>query len=74
MYIVMPRAGAQLFGSAQIGEYFRDAFSYGAIALALVLHAWRKMRGVEIDRAGLRQGVASAAPLEAIEPIKEDTL
>ncbi len=74
MYIVMPRAGAQLFGSAQIGEYFRDAFSYGAIALALVLHAWRKQRGVEIDRAGLRQGVASAAPIEAIEPIKEDTL
>ncbi len=74
MYIVMPRAGAQLFGSAQIGEYFRDAFSYGAIALALVLHAWRKQRGVEIDRAGLRQGVASAAPIEAIEPITEDTL
>ncbi len=58
MYIVMPRAGAELFGSAQIGEYFRDAFSYGAIALALVLHAWRKQRGVEIDRAGLRQGAA----------------
>ena len=56
MYIVMPRAGSQLFGSAQIGEYFRDAFSYGAIALALILHAWRKRRGVEIDRAGLRQG------------------
>ncbi|MBN2875023.1 MAG: ABC transporter permease [Spirochaetales bacterium] len=74
MYIVMPRAGAQLFGSAQIGEYFRDAFSYGAIALALVLHAWRKQRGVEIDRAGLRQGVASATPIEAIEPVKEDTL
>ncbi|PKL24030.1 MAG: ABC transporter permease [Spirochaetae bacterium HGW-Spirochaetae-3] len=55
MYIVMPRAGAQLFGSAQIGEYFRDAFSYGAIALALVLHAWRKRRGVAIDRAGMRQ-------------------
>jgi simple sugar transport system permease protein len=56
MYIVMPRAGSQLFGSAQIGEYFRDAFSYGAIALALILHAWRKRRGVEIDRAGLRRG------------------
>ena len=59
MYIVMPRAGAELFGSAQIGEYFRDAFSYGAIALALVLHAWRKRRGVEIDRAGLRQNTVS---------------
>ncbi len=58
MYIVMPRAGAELFGSAQIGEYFRDAFSYGAIALALVLHAWRKQRGVEIARAGLRGSAA----------------
>ena len=60
MYIVMPRAGSQLFGSAQIGEYFRDAFSYGAIALALILHAWRKRRGVEIDRAGLRRGSGGA--------------
>ena len=59
MYIVMPRAGAELFGSAQIGEYFRDAFSYGAIALALLLHAWRKRRGVEIDRAGLRRNTVS---------------
>lgn len=63
MYIVMPRAGAELFGSAQIGEYFRDAFSYGAIALALVLHAWRKHRGVEIARAGLR-GAATAGAKE----------
>ncbi|TFG81672.1 MAG: ABC transporter permease [Spirochaetales bacterium] len=63
MYIVMPRAGAQLFGSAQIGEYFRDAFSYGAIALALVLHAWRKMRGVEIDRAGLRMDAGEVEPV-----------
>ena len=70
MYIVMPRAGAQLFGSAQIGEYFRDALSYGAIALALVLHAWRKRRGVEIDRAGLRQ---VSGPGDAV-PAKEEAV
>jgi simple sugar transport system permease protein len=43
-----------LFGSAMIGEYFRDAFSYGVIALALVLHAWRKRANAELARQGLR--------------------
>jgi simple sugar transport system permease protein len=54
MYIVVPRAGTNLFGNAMIGEYFRDAFSYGVIALALVLHAWRKRANAESARAGLR--------------------
>jgi simple sugar transport system permease protein len=54
MYIVVPRAGANLFGSAQIGEFFRDAFSYAIIALALVLHAWRKRRNLEIARLARR--------------------
>ncbi|MDR2517136.1 MAG: ABC transporter permease [Spirochaetaceae bacterium] len=56
MYIVVPRAGTNLFGSAMIGEYFRDAFSYGVIALALVLHAWRKRANAEADRIQTRQG------------------
>jgi simple sugar transport system permease protein len=37
-----------------IGEYFRDAFSYAVIALALALHAWRKRANAEKARAGLR--------------------
>jgi simple sugar transport system permease protein len=53
-YIVVPRAGVNLFGSAMIGEYFRDAFSYAVIALALVLHAWRKRANADIARQGLR--------------------
>ncbi|MDR2029070.1 MAG: ABC transporter permease [Treponema sp.] len=60
MYIVVPRAGINLFGNAMIGEYFRDAFSYGVIALALVLHAWRKRANAEAARSGLR-GSAEAA-------------
>jgi len=55
MYIVVPRAGNRLFGDAQIGEYFRDAFSYAIIALALVLHAWRKRANAEADRNTLRK-------------------
>jgi simple sugar transport system permease protein len=54
MYIVVPRAGTNLFGSAMIGEYFRDAFSYGVIALALVIHAWRKRANAELARSSLR--------------------
>ena len=59
MYIVVPRAGANLFGDAQIGEFFRDAFSYAIIALALVIHAWRKRANAEAARSGLRGGAAA---------------
>ncbi|OHE71488.1 MAG: ABC transporter [Treponema sp. RIFOXYC1_FULL_61_9] len=65
MYIVVPRAGTNLFGSAMIGEFFRDAFSYGVIALALVLHAWRKRANAESARAGLRGTAAAAAAVVA---------
>jgi simple sugar transport system permease protein len=58
MYIVVPRAGTNLFGDAQIGEYFRDAFSYAIIALALVIHAWRKRANADAARSGLRGGNA----------------
>ena len=61
MYIVVPRAGINLFGNAMIGEYFRDAFSYAVIALALVLHAWRKRANAEKNRQGLRGGVSTAS-------------
>jgi simple sugar transport system permease protein len=64
MYIVVPRAGINLFGNAMIGEYFRDAFSYAVIALALVLHAWRKRANAESARSSLR-GAAGGAAIEA---------
>ena len=59
MYIVVPRAGTNLFGDAQIGEFFRDAFSYAIIALALVIHAWRKRANAEAARSSLRGGTAA---------------
>ncbi|MDR2136814.1 MAG: ABC transporter permease [Synergistaceae bacterium] len=42
MFIVAPMAGKNLIGQAQIGEYFRVFVSYGIIAMALVLHAWKR--------------------------------
>ncbi|MBR7064854.1 MAG: ABC transporter permease, partial [Treponema sp.] len=55
MYIVVPRAGQNLFGNANIGEYFRQFIGYGVIALALVIHAWRANRNAEKLRMLLRE-------------------
>ena len=46
LFIVAPLAGKELFGNAMIGEYFRVFVSYGVIALALAMHAWKKVSGV----------------------------
>lgn len=42
LFIVSPKAGNNLFGEAQIGEFFRAFVSYGVIGVALGLHAWNK--------------------------------
>lgn len=39
LFIVSPQAGNNMFGDAQIGEFFRVFIAYGVIALSLVLHA-----------------------------------
>lgn len=54
MFVVSPMAGKELIGQAQLGEYFRVFISYGIIALALVLHAWRRMRDKAEARRSLR--------------------
>lgn len=42
LFIVSPQAGNNLFGDAQIGEFFRVFIAYGVIGMSLVLHAWQK--------------------------------
>ena len=41
LFIVAPAAGRQLFGDAQIGEYFRVFVAYGVIGITLAMHAWK---------------------------------
>lgn len=41
LFIVSPTAGKNLFGNAQVGEYFRTFIAYGVIGLSLGLHAWK---------------------------------
>ena len=50
MFVVSPRAGKQLIGQAQLGEYFRVFVSYGVIAFSLALYAWRKRVEKENER------------------------
>ncbi len=45
LFIVSPKAGNNIFGEAQIGEFFRAFVAYGVIGVALGLHAWRKTMG-----------------------------
>lgn len=61
LFVVSPRAGQNLFGSAMIGEYFRQFIGYGVIALSLVLYAWRARKDADRAREGLRGGAAAAA-------------
>lgn len=44
LFVVAPIAGQTLFGSVQIGEYFREFIAYAVIAVTLALHAWRSRR------------------------------
>jgi simple sugar transport system permease protein len=60
LFVVSPLAGQNLFGSAMIGEYFRQFIGYGVIALSLVLYAWRSRREAERARESLRGGAAAA--------------
>jgi simple sugar transport system permease protein len=54
MFVVSPMAGKELIGQAQLGEYFRVFVSYGIIAIALVLHAWKRYEERERSRRSLR--------------------
>jgi simple sugar transport system permease protein len=61
MFIVAPMAGKNLMGQAQIGEYFRVFVSYGIIAVALVLHAWKRHRDRIEARGALRNPARKGA-------------
>lgn len=57
LFIVAPLAGKELFGDPVIGEYFRVFVSYGVIAMALAMHAWKKV---------VKPSALPASPAEAL--------
>ncbi len=44
LFVVAQDAGRNLFGDPAIGEFFRVFISYGVIAVALVMHSWKKQK------------------------------
>ncbi|MCD5414518.1 MAG: ABC transporter permease [Clostridiales bacterium] len=42
IFIVSPLAGKNIFGDAQLGEFFRAFVAYGVVGLSLAMHAWGK--------------------------------
>ena len=59
LFIVSPLAGKELFGDPVIGEYFRVFVSYGVIALALAMHAWKKPTKQKARTAGEKEAKAA---------------
>lgn len=53
LFVVAPYAGKNLFGDAQIGEFFRSFVAFGVIALSLGLYEWKNNleRGRERSRS-----------------------
>lgn len=41
LFLTSPMAGKNIFGDAQIGEFFRAFIAYGVIGVSLGLHAWK---------------------------------
>jgi len=50
VFVVSPRAGKELIGDAQLGEYFRVFITYGVIAFSLALYAWKRKVEQENER------------------------
>lgn len=55
MFVVMPLASNNFFGSAIIGEYSRTFISYAVVSASLVLHAWDRVRSKEQLRLAMRR-------------------
>jgi len=68
LFIMAPPAGKNLFGDAAIGEYFRVFISYGVIAMALVMHAWR---GIQ-SKKRVKDGESGEATEESEESDDSD--
>ena len=56
LFITAQSAASNLFGDSAVGEYFRAFLSYGVIAIALVIYAWRAAKknrsGVDLSKVG----------------------
>lgn len=52
LIVVVSRAGQKIMGSAQIGEYLREFFTFAIIGIALVIHAWKSKTAAAAEDSG----------------------
>ena len=57
MFIILPQAGRILTGDAMMGEYFRTFISYGVVTLALIMHAYNRIKQAEEARHETRRDI-----------------
>lgn len=70
LFVLMPPAATTLTGNAMIGEYSRMVISYGIVALALVMHARRKIKERDMDRQAFRGDSKVKENLKPINDLK----
>ena len=56
LFITAQSAATALFGDSAVGEYFRAFLSYGVIAVALIMYAWRSAKQKREQQVQLDQG------------------
>jgi len=61
LFILAPLAGQRLMGSALIGEYFRVVVANAVIAIALIMHAWKRVKSRREAKPDLKPSAGSTA-------------
>jgi simple sugar transport system permease protein len=58
LFITAQSAASRMFGDSAVGEYFRAFLSYGVIAVALIMYAWRAAQQKKAAQRDLTAGAA----------------
>ena len=55
LFITAQSAASAMFGNSAVGEYFRAFLSYGVIAVALIMYAWRSAKQKKAGQMSLAE-------------------
>jgi len=55
LFITAQSAASAMFGNSAVGEYFRAFLSYGVIAVALIMYAWRSAKEKKAGQMNLAE-------------------
>ena len=55
LFITAQSAASAMFGNSAVGEYFRAFLSYGVIAVALIMYAWRSAKQKKATQLNLAE-------------------